>query len=133
MASRRRPNRNRFAGCESEEWAAETNAELSFGAPFSSRGLRTARRGDRRFDGAVVDGVEVAAPCARQSRGLRGCPVGGVPHLADLALDAAARLAAFVVAVIEGGSILGPADRRAEPRRLVGEELAAVLRARLPM
>jgi TetR/AcrR family transcriptional repressor of lmrAB and yxaGH operons len=49
-----------------------------------------------------------------------------------IASSEASRLAGLILAGVEGGLILARASRSSEPLRAVGDELTAVLRARIP-
>jgi TetR/AcrR family transcriptional repressor of lmrAB and yxaGH operons len=122
--------------------------------------LRTALRGSHPAE-AVASWVELAAAELEASGWADGCPVATVAletaHASDVLAQAcqaalgswqatiaeairergiasadALRLATLVLAGIEGGLLLARAQRRSEPLRAVGDELTAVLRARIP-
>jgi TetR/AcrR family transcriptional repressor of lmrAB and yxaGH operons len=122
--------------------------------------LRAALRGRHPAD-AIASWVEVAAAELEASSWADGCPVATVAletahasavlagacqaalgswHAAiteaitarGIAPADARRLASLVLAGIEGGLLLARASRSPEPLRSVGEELTAVLQARIP-
>ena len=122
--------------------------------------LRAALDGRHPAD-AVASWVELAAAELETSGWADGCPVATVAletaHTSAVLAEAcqaalgswqiaiteaikaqgiasadALRLAALVLAGVEGGLLLARAYRSSEPLRAVGDELTAVLRARIP-
>jgi TetR/AcrR family transcriptional regulator, lmrAB and yxaGH operons repressor len=122
--------------------------------------LRSALHGSHPAD-AVASWVELVAAELEASGWADGCPVATVAletaHTSDVLAQAcqaalaswhtaiadalrerevasadALRLAALVLASIEGGLLLARAYRDSEPLRAVGDELTTVLRARIP-
>jgi TetR/AcrR family transcriptional repressor of lmrAB and yxaGH operons len=122
--------------------------------------LRAALHGSHPAE-AVASWVELAAAELEASGWADGCPVATVAletaHTSDALAQAcqaalgswrtaiaeairergvasadALRLATLVLAGIEGGLVLARVQRDSEPLRAVGDELTAVLRARIP-
>jgi len=122
--------------------------------------LRTALHGSHPAE-AVASWVDLAAAELEASGWADGCPVATVAletaHASDVLAQAcqaalgswhtaiteaikerevasadALRLATLVLAGIEGGLLLARAYRDSQPLRAVGDELTAVLRARIP-
>jgi TetR/AcrR family transcriptional regulator, lmrAB and yxaGH operons repressor len=122
--------------------------------------LRAALHGSHPAD-AITTWVELAAAELEASGWADGCPVATVAletaHASTVLAEAcqaalgswraaiadairaegiassdASRLAGLILAGVEGGLILARASRSSEPLRAVGDELTAVLRARIP-
>jgi len=109
--------------------------------------LRAALHASHPAD-AVASWVELAAAELEASGWADGCPVATVTletahgswHAAitealtawGIARADALRLASLVLAGIEGGLLLARAYRSSEPLRAVGDELTAILQARIP-
>lgn len=108
-----------------EAWAALAAAELEVsdwadGCPVATVALETAHTSD-----------ELADVCGRALDGWRDVLIEAIVGQ-GAARREAHRLATLVVAGIEGALLLARAGRRRDPLHIVGEELGALLRARLP-
>jgi len=148
----------RYEGCSSA-CTSRTEA-IALAVHRYEQLLRTALRGSHPAE-AVASWVELAAAELEASGWADGCPVATVAletaHTSDVLAQAcqaalgswqatiaeaigergiasadALRLATLVLAGIEGGLLLARAQRGPKPLRAVGDELTAVLRARIP-
>jgi len=108
-----------------EAWAAIAATELESsafadGCPIATTALETAHSSDLLSNScaSVFAGWHAALAEAIDTRGVPGPEAG--------------QLATLVLAAVEGGLLLARAKRDAEPLRTVGQELASLLRARVP-